>query len=313
MTLDLGDLAGLAKALGLVDDRDAVVTDWFAKPATYLSNVLAEDVQRAALLELAGAVMDGTATTDASGRTWLPVATAGSGFTLAAVVAEQPAEIHVGAGVSGHVEAASGVVVDIQAYVPLFATRRAPHGAVEPILLGTDRAALEVDLTVRVPPGTDVGGVALAGAALGLTMTTGRDIDAGFRLSLLGLRLPGAAAPEDVVVDGTGDIDDVILRLVFGLLGAEADGATGSLHGLAVMLGLAGPVPAFPSTTCSPAAPRRWSSGSPPPSPTPPGGPDWPSSWAPRSRSAARSVSRSAAPPSPSRSRWRPGRPHCRW
>src|SRR5262249_9718085 len=58
MSVDLGDLAGLATALGLVDDGD-LVPDWFARPGDYLSSMLREPGQREALVAFVDEMLGG--------------------------------------------------------------------------------------------------------------------------------------------------------------------------------------------------------------------------------------------------------------
>ena len=58
MSLDLGDLRDLAGALGLLDDHDNLVTDWFSRPGHYLSSVLRDEHQRTALLTIAGETVE---------------------------------------------------------------------------------------------------------------------------------------------------------------------------------------------------------------------------------------------------------------
>lgn len=140
MTVDLGDLAGIATALGLVDAEGGLVGDWFSRPGHYLSSVLADDAQRAALLEIADEFLGGPdGTTDDAGRRWIPVADVpDAGFTAAAVVAELADRVHLGAGIRVSRTTQSGVGLDLQAFVPLFASARAGTGsaAVDPVLLG---------------------------------------------------------------------------------------------------------------------------------------------------------------------------------
>src|SRR5437016_2649445 len=46
----LGDIQGLATALGLLDGSGDVRTDWLTQPGRYLSTVLADQGQRSALI-----------------------------------------------------------------------------------------------------------------------------------------------------------------------------------------------------------------------------------------------------------------------
>ena len=78
MSLDLGDLATLASALGLLDDGGNLAPDWFSRPGYYLTQVLREAHQRESLVTFAGDLLGGgQPVADSQGRQWLPVAHAG--------------------------------------------------------------------------------------------------------------------------------------------------------------------------------------------------------------------------------------------
>ena len=271
MTVDLGAIDRLAVAIGLIDDDGDLVADWFSRPGDHLSSVLADDGQRAAMLEFVDEVLGGaTATTDAAGRRWVPVADVEDGeFTVAVVIEELADRIHVGAGVRlGHTSQ-SGVGVSAEVVVPLFATGRGdPPAAVDPVLLGTTGADVELDLTVDLPGGEVAGGVGLGSASLGASVPTAAGGEPSFRLVLEGLTLPGATAPRDIVVDAAAldELDDALLDLVLGLVrAAAADPAVaGAFTGLATMLGLGeDDVPDFPIEDLRAGAPPRLPTGSP--------------------------------------------------
>ena len=254
MSVDLGGIDRLAVAIGLIDGDGDLVADWFSRPGHHLSRMLADDEQRAALLEFVDDVLGGTtATTDAAGRRWVPVADVEAGtFTVAAVIEALDDRVHVGAGVRLSHTAASGVGVELEAFVPLFATGRGdPPAVVEPMLLGTPGADLELDLALDLPDGEVAGGVGLDRAALGASIPTAPGAEPAFRLALEGLALPGATAPRDIVVDAAGldELDDAVLDLLLGLVRAAAadPGVSGPFAGFAAMLGLGeDDVPDFP-------------------------------------------------------------------
>jgi hypothetical protein len=252
LTVDLGGVDRLAAALGLVDDG-GLVGDWFSRPGDYLSSVLSDDEQRTALLEFVDEILgDTTQTTDDEGRAWVPVVDVEDGtFTVSVVVEELPAAVHVGVGVRLDLTTQSGVGVEAEVLVPLFASARGDGPAPDnPLLLGSAGADIEIDLALTLPDGEVAGGVALAGATLGASIPTAGE-EPAFRLALQGLALPGATAPRDIVVDAAGvdELDDAVLDLLLGLARAVAadPAVAGPFAGLAAMLGLAeDDVPDFP-------------------------------------------------------------------
>ena len=100
MSLDLGDLAALASALGLLDDGGNLAPDWFSRPGHYLTEVLREAHQRESLVTFAGDLLGGGhPVADSQGRQWLPIAHAGSSvFTVFAVIGPDGPVIEAGAG-----------------------------------------------------------------------------------------------------------------------------------------------------------------------------------------------------------------------
>jgi large repetitive protein len=174
MSLDLGDLAGLATAIGLIDEDGDAVDSWFADPGRHLSRVLANPVQRGALVALVDDLLGGSeAATDASGRTWLPIVEV-EGETLRLFVTLQEtgggAQLRVGVGLRLRV-AADGVAAEVDAHVPLFlAAGTAPVD--DPLLLGKAGAPVEAALRLTLPPDTTPGRVALAAAELAARVPT---------------------------------------------------------------------------------------------------------------------------------------------
>ncbi|MGZ6671177.1 MAG: DUF6603 domain-containing protein [Solirubrobacteraceae bacterium] len=253
MSVDLGGIDRLATAIGLVDGDGALVGDWFSRPGNYLSSVLADDAQRTALLEFVDEILDDSAqTTDEARRAWVPIADVEDGeFTVAVVIEELASEIQVGIGIRLDRTSQSGVGVEAEAFVPLFASARGDNPApANPLLLGTAGASIEIDVALTLPDGDVAGGVALARATLGASIPTA-GAEPAFRLALEGLTLPGATAPQDIVVDAAGldELDDAVLDLLLGLARAVAadPAVAGPFAGVAAMLGLGeDAVPDFP-------------------------------------------------------------------
>ncbi|WP_460458045.1 hypothetical protein, partial [Angustibacter peucedani] len=243
MTADLGDIAGLATAVGLLDEDGSPRDGWFADPGRFLSSVLKDRVQRRALVQVVDDLLGGSeSATDAQGRTWLPLFEKAP-LSVSVVLAEVRGgeQVHVGLGASVRSPGGPGRVgVEVDAFVPLFAA----SGSVavgDPLLIGHPGADVDVRLALTMPSGTSAGGVQLASAELTATIPTGGG-DPRLGLALRGLRLPGAAAARDVVVhaDEVADLDDALLELVMGLVQAGTDAlpASDPAHGLAGLLGL---------------------------------------------------------------------------
>ncbi len=253
MTADLGDIAGLATAVGLLDEDGNPRDGWFARPESFLSSMLSDPVQRRALVQTVDDLLGGSeATTDASGRTWLPLFEQAP-VSVSVVLAEvdDGAAVHVGLGAAVRSPAGAGRVgVDVDAFVPLFAASGS-SAVDDPLLIGSPGADIEVRLALTLPAATSTAGVQLASAEISATIPTGGGVPQ-VGLALRGLRMPGAATARDIVVaaDSVADLDDALLELVLGLVQASTDALapTDPAHGLAGLLGLVDGdgVPDFP-------------------------------------------------------------------
>ena len=250
MSLDLGDLAALAAALGLLDDGGNLAPDWFSRPGHYLTQVLREAHQRESLVTFAGDLLGGgQPVADDKGRQWLPVAHAGSdAFTVYAVIGPDGPVIEAGAGTRVDVASAGGVRCQAEVHVPLFGQPAA--GGAATVLIGS-AAGSGGRQPGADPAARDADGRGGAGRRPAHRLRAHRRHGPVFGLVLTGLQLPGAAAPADLAVTAT-DLDSLeqsLIHLVLALVQAEVSGmpATDPLHGLATMLGLVpGDVPAFP-------------------------------------------------------------------
>ncbi|HKY27397.1 MAG TPA: hypothetical protein VJM12_05565, partial [Pyrinomonadaceae bacterium] len=105
MSLDLGELSGLATAVGLVDADGNPVESWFADPGAHLSRVLANPVQREALVSFVDEILGGSeATVDADGASWVPIVEVDEGtFRLFVTLREENAGARVRVGVGTRV------------------------------------------------------------------------------------------------------------------------------------------------------------------------------------------------------------------
>jgi large repetitive protein len=244
VSVDLGDLTGLATAIGLLDGDGNPVGSWFADPGLHLSRVLSNPVQRRALVGFVDELLGGPDATVEAGVSWLPVVDAEAGkFRLFLTLEEAGggATIRIGAGVRVRARA-DGVECEIDAHVPLFVASGTSTVS-DPLLLGKTGAPVDVSLRLRFPPGTAQGRVEIRGVDLAASVPTTAAEAPAVRLALRGLRMPGADRPRDLVVDAaTADaLDDALLELVFGLVEAQVAGLPSSspLSGLAAILGLA--------------------------------------------------------------------------
>ncbi len=251
MSTDLGDLAGLATALGLLDDDGDLVADWFTRPGDYLSSVLRVPHQREALVAFVDEMLGGDeAVTDAAGRQWLPLVDVENGaFSAYAVLQADSERVTVGAGVRVLVTSESGVRCAVEAVAPLFTQPLAGGDVI--VVPGTESAFVDIALALDFPAGTASAGVALAGVSLDVGIPTWSGGEPAFGLVLRGLGLPGSAVAGDVEVraDRLDEVDDALVGLILGLVRAQAAGLPSNdpLRGLASLLGLnSDAVPDFP-------------------------------------------------------------------
>ena len=254
MSLDLGELSGLATAVGLVDADGNPVESWFADPGAHLSRVLANPVQREALVSFVDEILGGSeATVDADGASWVPIVEVDEGtFRLFVTLREENAGARVRVGVGTRVRVSTnGIQCDVDAHVPLFAAS-GTETVTDPLLLGKPNAPIDITLNLRLPPGTASGRVDLASIELAAKIPTNGAGEPSIHLALRGLRMPGAAAPRDLVVnaDSVDQLDDALIELVLGLIEAQVAAlptVSPQLAGFASILGLAADaVPDFP-------------------------------------------------------------------
>lgn len=250
---DLGPVGDLAAALGLVDAGGDFQDDWLSNPGDHLRTILADDGQRDALVRFVDTVLGGAeASTDADGLIWLPIVSHDDPtLTVYAVLDAQPT--YVGIGVGATVTSSTTPAALVRVHVPVFRAARGSGSVPTPILLGQPGGRIRVSADITVDDGPAVSGVAhLGGVAVTATVPTASgDGDPVISLVLRALQLPGAPAPADLALslDHLDDLADSALRLVLGLVKAQADALTsGPLEALARLIGLrtgAG-VPEFP-------------------------------------------------------------------
>src|SRR4051794_15100235 len=121
---DLGEIGDLATALGLLDGAGQPNGAWFSAPASTMRSCISNPDQRAALLRFLDEVIGGdTATTDARGRTWLPIVEhTAPDVTVSIVVDAAPTNLvilGVGATLTSSTGASPGF--DVRVHIPVVA------------------------------------------------------------------------------------------------------------------------------------------------------------------------------------------------
>ncbi|HEU4758278.1 MAG TPA: hypothetical protein VFS72_16520, partial [Agromyces sp.] len=249
---DLGDLARIATALGLVRDGSPN-DDWFAEPDRFLAQVLSDPQQRDALVGTLDDLLGGGDAAAGGARTRVPILERGAvALDLVIDVVDGGSRVHLGLGVRVRRTAdADSAGVRIEAYVPLFAADGSEQVA-SPLLLGAVDGTIELELAVELPTSTAVGGVALTAVEVGARIPTIGGATPVLTLALRGLRMPGSPDPTDLVVDpaALGGLGGTLTELVLALLRARTSDLPVSdpARALAGLLGLipGDDVPDFP-------------------------------------------------------------------
>lgn len=263
MTLAADDLSvagDLGKALGIFTESGAANSDWFGNPQDYLTQILAEEYQRDALISFVDAALGGEEReTAADGSVWLPVfGLDDPNIDVSLVIDASGSSIKLGLGVelttTGTPEA------HVRASIPLFVVSKAGNTPVTNHLwLGQPGARITLSASVTItPPGSAPAGTAaepsIGAIGLNLSMpTSAGDGDPAFGLDIQRLLLPGATVPRDLsfTADSLDELDDAVLDLVLALVQAQADAAGGIHPVLGAVAGLLGlvsgdAVPDFP-------------------------------------------------------------------
>jgi hypothetical protein len=244
---DLGVLGSLATALGLLDESGTPRDEWLTEPGTFLSGVLSDDGQRAALVEFVDTVLGGSQVQAEGDVSWLPIVEVPDPqLTVYAVLDERGDRVVIGVGVRLRT---SDPVSQTTAHVPLFQVARGTGAVATPIALGTPAGTLALSTEVTIDPDPPApGAAALRAVRLRLAVPTdGATPTIG--ITLAGLQLPGTTQPRDVTLDvaDLDRLDDAVRDLLLGLLAQQAGAAGGAAEALAGMLGLGDDaVPALP-------------------------------------------------------------------
>jgi len=267
----LGELADLAVALGLAAPDGSFNSDWLTRPGDFLGSILANDDQRRALLDFVAHILDsGPLATDALGRTFAPVATAGGGTTPSVrigVVLDDRADDHIGIGLGVHVEVPDPHLV-LDASVPLFRSARGSAPVEDNIFLGQPGADITVAAQLQLAGGPPSPGEAHLGGVSAEVRIPTDGSDPQLTISLQGLQLPGGSTPRDVSIDPSqpAALAAALRDLVFGLAQSGADALTGPAGAVVGLLGLRSDdaLPALPLdrlVTEGPSALAAWLDG----------------------------------------------------
>src|SRR5687767_7119431 len=258
---DLGDIRNLATAIGLVNGGGGFQEDWLTKPGDYLSDVLANQAQREALVAFLDDALGGSERrTDNKGRIWLPIIEGDDpDISFHMVLDESPSNfVHIGLGIA---IATDNPRSETSLLIPLFKAGKGDQNVTNPVLLGTANGAIALAFEITVDPAPPAPGTAHLGSiGLGLEVPTGGSAAPVFSLTLGALQLPGAPAPRDLEIslDSLDTLDDAALDLVLGLIQAQAAGLSGPLSALAGLLGLkdGGAIPPLPVAEFATLGPR---------------------------------------------------------
>ena len=249
---DLGVLEDLAIALGVFGADGQPNPNWIGDPGQYLSQMLANDAQRDALLAFADSVLDDGSLDVRGGRTYIPIVKVPDPDVVVGVTFA-PAAGHVDIGI--YVELAttangSRPRSETRLEIALFRTRRGSGPAVaNPLLLGRPggriRLTGSVVLSSSPPP---PGAFHLGSVGLSVDVSTASGDGApSIGLALGQLQMPGGTPRDiDLSADSIDDLDDAVLELVLGLIESQAAGAGGVLGAIAGLIGLRPGLPPLP-------------------------------------------------------------------
>ncbi len=238
---DLGEIGSLAKAIGLINGSGHFQEDWLTRPGDYLSSVLANEAQRAALMAFLDAALGGSERrNDSAGRIWLPIIEESSpDITFYIVVDEKTDHVRLGLGVGIRTTSPNS---ETTFHLPLFKAAKEGHSVDNVVLLGGAGSTIAFATQITIDAGVPTPGTAHLGRiGFGLDVPTSAGGQPVISLTLGALQLPGATTPRDLAIslDSLDELDNTALELVLGLLQAQATGLSpGPLTALAGLLGL---------------------------------------------------------------------------
>jgi len=249
---DLGVLGNLGKALGFLDGGGNPDPSWFGKPDESLKNVLANEVQRDALVAFVDEALGGAdRETDPSGVVWLPIVSIEDPTIELSITLDDRPDDFVALGI-GVVFRTDDPASRTTLSLPLFRAAKVRPTNASPLLLGQPGARLSLTTSITVDADEPTPGEAHLGA-IGLELdipTNSGDAPPSFGLTLTDLQLPGATTPSTLNVSAAeaDELDDAVMDLVLSLVRQQAAAVGGgAIAAVAGLLGLTGgAVPAFP-------------------------------------------------------------------
>lgn len=250
-----GELADLAKTIGLLKDDGGFNAAWFNNPLTSLETVLSNEPQRRALLRLLDALLPPLRSSRVpTGEKWHPLLAAGQPGNLYLTVRDTGGGVLVGLsadyGTDGPPVAAS-----IGASVALVRA-----GSSVAVIAGSDDGPLTAQLrvTVNIVPAAG-GGITLRAVAVKATVS---DSGVALHVVLEGLSLAGEPAVDRELDPATlgADVPDLVAALLKHVV-AQDPVAAAAVSDAVGLLGLAdNTIPAFPfaQVASDPGALQRW-------------------------------------------------------
>ncbi len=156
-TLDLGDIAKLAVALGITNADGNPNGKWFQKPFDYLKEIFSNDEQRSALLNLINQLLNvGSECSQADappGDEWFEILRAqAEGIALNLVIeADQGDKVHIGLGVVAESDDPASTT---KLHLPLFQVPKAGsvEHAEELFLLGKENGQIVFSTNIDIAP-----------------------------------------------------------------------------------------------------------------------------------------------------------------
>jgi large repetitive protein len=253
----LGDIAALATALGLLNEKGDLVTGWFVDPGGHVRDMLRSQTQREALAQFIDDALGAQTppVTDDPARTWVPLlkltGTADTGSDLFLVL--EPNARGTVASIGIRINLTAPVSTDAMLRVPLLRVDKTSGVTFLPGLSSADQgdvsdATAELTGTVTIADAT-LNSVGVT-AAVPLTSHNGAPNGTPtVGIVVHGLRLPGSTTPIDVSLDSASPIGPELSHLLAAIVAAEAASATGAAADLLAMLGIApagGAIPPLP-------------------------------------------------------------------
>ncbi|HEX5100998.1 MAG TPA: hypothetical protein VFV94_15920, partial [Polyangiaceae bacterium] len=244
--VDLGLAIGLLKQSGGPVEFDS---DWFSDPGPRVTQALADDDRRAALVRFVDAVNGPSDATRTGGVTLVKVfdaselGIADAPRLVVNVAIDDSSDTYVEVGVA-ITHSTTGPETHTDLVVPLYRTGKRLGSELatvpEPFALAAG-SPIRLQSTLSLGSGEpDASGFGLRGVAVTVNVPfTGAEV--GVEIDLQGLRLPGSTAPVDIQIGGDGaSLEHALLSLVIGAVRAAAAALGSAGHAALAALDLIG-------------------------------------------------------------------------